>query len=194
MPPSLVQWRRIVDQVTLGEFRRRFITLCDTPGLLLQAGLVVGPLVISAAKLARCRREHPDVTTAIWHDLPVLLASPAAVFPSTRNDGSIVTALVVEDAMGNPVIVPIQPDAGAGHNAVLSVYGKDSGWAWVEAQLGQSAADGLFHFRKRGFAVSVPQPGENSPSSPGPIPADGTTKPTRNILTVRSAVKVPPRD
>jgi hypothetical protein len=121
--------------VVLGGRLARFLILRDTPELLTQFGLLPGKLAMSAAKVARCHREHPEVETDIWHDLPGLLGEPAAIIPSIRRDGSIVVALIVQDSAGSQVIVPIAPGISGAPNTVLSVYGKPSGWRWVETQL-----------------------------------------------------------
>ncbi len=146
-------------------------------------------LAMSAAKIARIRREHPEVSLDLLYALPSLICDPLAVFPSIRRDGSIVFVLVMRDNSGDPVIAVVAPDAVAGRNVVLSVYGKNEGYAWIHAQMAYARADGCEVFEGEGFAASVPKPGSASedtiPSSPDLIPVDGTAKPERVILILR---------
>jgi len=142
---------------------------------------------MTQGKVARCRREHPEVGRDIWHHLPALLMDPLAAVPSKRRDGSLVVVLVVTDSSGHPVVVPIAPGSDGSPNAVLSVYGKANGIDWLAKQIEYAKADGLPYYVKKDFVATMPQPGsaEAIPSSPGLIPADGTTKPKRNILSLR---------
>ena len=183
-------WVRAVNAVIREESGRyRFVRLGPTPPIFISYGLLQADLVMSAAKIARVRREHPDLSLDILHGLPDLICDPLAMFPSIRRDGSLVVVLVVRDLAGEPVIAAITPDLVTHRNVVLSVYGKQDGLAWVETQLAYARADGFKVFEDAGFAASVPKPGSVSedtiPSSPGPIPVDGTAKPERRILRLR---------
>ncbi len=181
-------WARIIDSITRGDrFPRPFVSLGSTPAILKSVGLIPADLVMAQGKVARCRREHPEVGRDIWHRLPLLLTDPLAAFPSRRRDGSLVVVLVVPDAAGDPVIVAIQPDMNVERNVVLSVYGKTRGIDWATRQIADAKRDGLPHYVRGDFAATMPQPGsaEAIPSSSGPIPADGTAKPKRQILSVR---------
>ncbi len=195
--PSLQSWTRTVDAILRGEARHvRFARLSATCELLKEAGLLPADLVMSAAKIARARREHPEVALDIWHKLPILLNDPLAIFPSLRDDGSIVVALVVCDRDGNPIIVPIIADQNPKRNVVLSVYGKSSrekisGFDWIAAQIDAAEKRGEYVYRRKDFADSVPKP-ESAvaiSSSPDPISVDGPAKPTRKILTIAQKVK-----
>jgi Phage MuF-C-terminal domain len=143
--------------------------------------------MMATGKIAMCRKEHSEVSRSVWHALPQLLDRPLAVVPSARRDGSVVVVLIVTDADGEPVLVVVQPGTAGSPNIILSVYGKTDGLGWIAAQIKYAAADCLPHFVGKGFAATLPQPGSANavPSSPGPIPADGTTKPKRDILTIR---------
>ena len=181
-------WIQSVNAIVRGDsLNFRAIRIGPTPLVLQEFGLASTHLVMSSGKIATARREHPEVALSIWHRLPALLGDPLAIFPSARSDGSVIIVLVVRDSDGSPVIVPIQPGLDGAPNVVLSVYGKAAGMAWVEAQLRQSRANGVSVFKKKGSADSVPKPGsaEAIPSSPGPIPADGSTEPKRGILHLR---------
>lgn len=181
-------WARTVDKILSGEARNlRQVLLGATPPKLVSLGLNQANMVMTAAKIARCRRDHPGVSLDTWHDLPMLLCDPVAVFPSTRRDGTIVVMLVVADADGDPVVAAIQSDNSSGLNVVLSVYGKKHGFDWAARQLAAARSDGLPVFEHKDFAASVPKPGsaEAIPSSPGPIPVDGTAKSRRHILSLR---------
>ncbi len=184
---TTANWAQIVDAIVRGDAPRRpAVRIGRTPALLQRYGLTPADLTMSVGKIALCRREHPEVTRHIWHRLPDLLGQPLAIIPSIRRDGMLVVVLVVNDIDGEPVVVPIAPGRDGTANAVLSVYGKSDGLRWLRAQIGRAASDGLTYYVEKGFAASMPQPGsaEAIPSSPGPIPADGTTKPSRKILTV----------
>jgi hypothetical protein len=182
-------WIRAVNAVVRGEAKHyRFIRLSPTPTEFGSFGMLPADLVMSAAKVARVRREHPEVSLATLHVLPELICNPLAAFPSIRRDGSMVLVLVVRDMAGNPVIAIVIPDETAGRNVVLSVYGKDNGDAWIHAQMTSARNEGLVVFESEDFAASVPKPGSASkdaiPSSPGPIPVDGAAKPRRQILSI----------
>ena len=141
---------------------------------------------MSASKIARVRRDHPEVSLQILYALPQLICEPAAMFPSIRRDGSTVIVLVVRDSAGDPVIAVVQPDPVVGRNVVLSVYGKEGGDGWIKAQLNYAQNEGLVVFEKVDFTATVPKPGSVSedtiPSSSGLIPVDGAAKPKREIL------------
>lgn len=182
------QWARIVDAIIRGDgFSRPTVVLGPTPVILRSVGLAPADLVMTQGKIARCRREHPEVMLNIWHDLPALLSDPLAAVPSMRRDGSLVVMLFVIDAAGDPVVVAIQPGSDGSPNVVLSVYGKANGYEWLTRQITYARADGLPYYVRRDFAAAMPQPGsaEAIPSSSGPIPADGTAKPQRQILSIR---------
>ena len=180
-------WPAIVNRIIRGErLARPRLIVGPTPELLIQFGLHDGALTMVAAKVALCRKRHPEVSLEVWHNLPDLLADPLAIFPSAKRDGTQVVLLVVTDRDGHPVVVAIAPDPER-LNAVLSVYGKENGWEWAAQQIADARADGLPTYEKKGFAASLPQPPatEVASSSSGPIPADGTAKPKREILSVR---------
>jgi hypothetical protein len=192
---NIISWSRVVDSIVRGDkFVRPTVRLGHTPPLLRRYGLAPVELIMSAAKIAKVRREHPEISLAIWHRLPALLADPLVVIPSTRRDGSLVVVLVVSDTDGSPIIVPIACGRDGGPNAVLSVYGKDSGQVWVQAQIKYAQQDGIAVYEKKGPADSLPQPGsaEAIPWSPDLIPVDRSTEPRREILTLGSKVKPNP--
>ncbi len=180
-------WSSAVDKVVRGErFRRPLLVLGPTPEILREHGLNSGSLAMMVAKLATCRREHPEVPLSVWRDLPALIANPLAVFPSARRDGSLVCLLVVQDRDGNPIIVVTTSGQGQ-MNVILSVYGKHDGMAWVAREIARAKTEDYKVFEKMGFAASLPQPpaAEAASSSHGLIPSDGTTKPRRKLLSLR---------
>ncbi|WP_375403491.1 hypothetical protein [uncultured Sphingomonas sp.] len=184
----LTSWARVIDAIFRGERpRQSMVLLGPTPPLLQQLGLRPVDLAMAAGKIAQCRRDHPEVPLSVWHDLPRLVGKPIAVVPSAKRDHSLVVVLVVSDAQGDPVVVPIVPGLHGSPNTVLSMYGKQAGHNWIRKQIEQAARDALPHFISKGFAATLPQPGSARaiPSSPGPIPADGTAKPPRQILRPR---------
>lgn len=185
-------WPATVDAIVRGDpTSGPFAVLGRTPELLVKLGLIPSRLVMTCGKIAMCRRKHPTVSLSAWRKLPSLLADPLAVFPSQKDDGTLVVVLVVSDAEGDPLIVPIEPDCHGNQNVVLSVYAKSDGYRWMHEQVANHALLGSTLFKGKGFAATLPQPGftEAIPSSPGPIPADGTTKPGRQILTLSQKVK-----
>jgi hypothetical protein len=180
-------WIRSVNAIVRGDqLNYRAIRVGPTPILLQKFGLASTQLVMSSGKIATARREHPEVGLSIWHQLPNLLYDPLAIFPSTRADGSIIVVLIVEDVDGNPIIVPILPGQNGSPNVILSLYGKDGGFSWIENQIAQHKNYGAAVYEKKGSIDTEPKPGsaEAIPSSPGPIPADGSMKPNRNILSI----------
>ena len=185
---AAAQWSRIVDSIIRGDpFPRPNVVLGPTPNLLKRVGLSPVDLVMTCGKIARCRREHPEVELDTWHRLPELLCDPLAAVPSMRRDGSLVVMLVVSDRSGDPVVAAIAAGREGAPNVVLSLYGKANGIAWLTKQIEYAQADKLPYYARMDFAATMPQPGsaEAIPSSPGPIPADGTAKPSRNILSIR---------
>jgi hypothetical protein len=190
-------WPRTVDAIIRGDARDlRFVRLGPTPALLRSFGLAPADLTISAAKIAKIRREHPEVSLAIWYDLPQLLMDPDAVFPSIHDDGSIIVLIAVIDADGNPVIVPVTASANGSSNVVLSVYGKQgtarqSGIEWIARQISAAKLENKRVYEKNGSADSKPKPGsaEAIPWSPDLIPVDRSTEPKRAILKLGAKVK-----
>ncbi len=186
-------WTRAIDAIIRGESDRfRSVRLGPTPELLKQFGLAPADLNMSAAKIAKARRDHPEVTLETWYALPQLLSAPAAIFPSTREDGSLIVVISVIDTDGNPIIVPIIPSDTSQGNIVLSLYGKaDSerltGHEWIALQLKNAKKDGLKVYEIVGSADSKPKP-ESADAiswSPDLISVDRSTEPKREILSIR---------
>lgn len=180
-------WARIVDRIVQGEkLKRPIVTVGPTPDILKAYGLPGTSLVMTVGKVATCRREHPDVPLAVWHDLPKLMADPLAIFPSQRRDGSVVILLLVSDHNGDPILVAVSPGDGSA-NVILSVYGKEAGFPWVIKEIASARADGLPTYEGKDFAATLPQPPvvETTSSSHGLIPSNGTAKPKRDILSIR---------
>jgi Phage MuF-C-terminal domain len=189
---NITQWARLVDAITRGERPKQpLVRVGPTPKLLQALGLEPSDIMMATGKVALCRREHPEVSRTLWHSLPRLLDKPLAVVPSARRDGSLVVVLLMTDINGDPVLVPIAPGKNGSPNILLSVYGKEDGTAWIHQQIKYAAAESLQHYVGKGFAAALPQPGSANaiPSSPGLIPADGTTKPARNLLRLPQIVK-----
>ena len=180
-------WAAVVDKIVRGDkLNRPTVMVGPTPDLLREFGLSAASLSMTVAKVARCRRDHPEVPLAVWHELPGLLADPLAIFPSQRRDGSIVIVLVVQDRTGAPILVAATAGDGS-VNMILSVYGKDAGLPWVANELALARANGLPVYEKNGFAASLPQPpvAEATSSSHDLISSNGTAKPKRHILSLR---------
>ncbi len=189
-------WRRAVDRVRRGEWQPGDVRLGTTPALLRPLGLGPFDMVMSAGKIARARREHPQLALALWYDLPALLISPSAAFASPRDDGTLVVCLAVVDAEGCPVIAPVVRDDQRRRNVVLTVYGKQpsersTGFEWIAAQLGRAHREGRPYFREEGFAGTEPkpEPAETASSPSAPIAAGGPAKPSRPILSISSKIK-----
>jgi hypothetical protein len=182
-------WTRAIDAILRGEAKHyRGVRLGPVPPILRQFGLAPADLTMSAAKIAKARREHPEVSLQIWYDLPALLDDPEAIFPSTRADGTVVVVIAVRDADGNPVIVPIVPDRSGQTNTVLSVYGKSGdGVLWIARQIASAQRQGLAVYERSGSADSEPKP-ESADAiswSPDPISVDRSTEPKRPLLKLR---------
>lgn len=186
-------WARAVDAVLRGDARHyRAVRLGPVPPLLRKYGLGPADMSMSAAKIAKARRDHPQVSREVWHNLPDLLREPEAVFPSVRGDGTVIVVIAVTDRDGNPVIVPIIYDRRANRNAVLSIYGKDGTCRlnpvqWIEAQVNSAIKEGKPAFLKSGSVDSKPKP-ESADAiswSPDPISVDRSTEPKRKILSIR---------
>ncbi len=183
----LFGWASAVDKILRGDLLNRpMVVVGPTPELLKAYGLSFGSLTMTVAKVARCRREHPEVPLHVWHDLPNLLSNPLAIFPSARRDGSIVIILLVVDRDNNPVLVASMPGEGK-LNVILSVYGKHAGYEWAAKEIAFAEAEGYTIYKKTDFAASLPQPpvAKATSSSHGLIPSDGTAKPVRDILQLR---------
>lgn len=189
-------WRRVVDKIIRGERPNRdYLEVAATPAILTQLGFSSRRIVMTPGKLARCKREHPEVTLAEIYRLPELIGNPVAAFPSRRDDGSFVLLLIVQGTQGQPIIAAILPGEGVAPNVILSVYGKEAGLPWVWQQIDAAEKAQRQIWMKRDFAATQPQPGsafDASPSPSGLIPASGATKPKRDILTMPSKVKDSP--
>jgi Phage MuF-C-terminal domain len=186
-------WIRTIDAIIRGESHRyRGVRLGPTPELLKAHGLLPADLMMSAAKIAKARREHPEVALQTWYQLPQLLADPFAIFPSTRADGSIIVIIAVLDVDGNPIVAPITPSSNGKENTVLSIYGKSgsdtlSGHEWVQNQIASARRERLKVYEKGGSVDSKPKP-ESADAiswSPDLISVDRSTEPKRQILKIR---------
>ncbi|MDH7973681.1 acetyltransferase [Sphingomonas sp. AR_OL41] len=187
------QWRSAVDAVLRGEPKGRQLEVGKVSAALRSVGLGEGSVVMSASKLATAWKKH-QVPADVLHNLPALIEEPLAVFPSAKRDGTQIVATVARDRNGDPVIVPLVAHESGGA-VVLSVYGKSgseraSGDEWIAKEIAQAQADGLKVFLGKGFADLKPQPAEQSSAPPSDlIPAGGSAKPGRKILSLGTAVK-----
>ncbi len=187
---GLSGWARFVEEILDGRvYRHPYVRVGPTPTILRKYGLGPNDLAMTPGKIARIAKEHPEITRQIWRDLPRLLQDPAAIVPSAHRDGSIIPVLALNTSLGGLVLVPILPAAEVAFNVILSVYARPDGDSWLTRELYLSGKDRLSSYVRRGFAATLPKPGSASedtiPSSPGSIPADGTTKPKRLILQLR---------
>lgn len=183
----LYGWATAVDKVIRGDRPRQpSLILGTTPQLLQDFGLADGILTMSTAKIAECRRKHPEVALDVWHDLPMLLNKPIAIFPSSRRDGSVVIILMVFDCDQNPILVAATPASTKG-NVILSVYGKNNGFEWAKREMSHARSEGFKVYEGKNFAASLPQPpvANATSSSHGLIPSDGTAKSNKKILSIR---------
>ncbi len=186
-------WTRTIDAIIRGESKKfRGVLLGRTPAILREFGLGPHDLEMSAAKIAKARKDHPEVSLQIWYNLPDLLKDPFAIFPSARDDGSIIVVIAVLDSDGNPVIIPIIASGSSPRNIVLSVYGKAgteklTGIQWVLTQIEIAKREDKNYFKKGGSVDSKPKP-ESADAiswSPDLIPVDRSTEPKRPILQMR---------
>ena len=186
-------WTRAVDAIFRGDANRfAGVRLGRTPKQLQKLGLGPFDLEMTAGKMAKARREHPEVSLRIWYDLPKLLQDPFAIFPSTKDDGTIIVVIAVVDFDGNPVIVPIVPSFSHARNVVLSIYGKSgneraTGFQWIQNQIAVAKREGKQVFEKSGSADSKPKP-ESADAiswSPDLISVDRSTEPKRKLLSIR---------
>lgn len=179
------RWSRLVDSILSGDRKSGLITIGETPAVLTDMGFPNGSLVMSAAKMVRARKEH-DIPADVLYDLPSLIASPLAVFPSAKNDGSFVIATVGKDRDGNPIVVPVVVEQNNKNTVVLSVYGKNNSEKWLQKQIANAQSDGSKIYLGEGFATSM---ASKEARSSAPIAAEEVAKRDRPILSIRSAVK-----
>ncbi len=186
-------WTRAVDAIIRGDANHyESVRLGRTPRILRDFGLGAHDLEMTAGKIAKARKEHAEISLQIWHTLPALLQDPYAIFPSTRDDGTVIVVIAVLDLDGNPVIVPIIESKGRPRNVVLSVYGKAgsdrlNGHEWIANQIATAKREGKKVFEKSGSADSEPKP-ESADAiswSPDLISVDRSTEPKRQILKLR---------
>ena len=122
------RWRRAVDKIIRGERPTRdYLDVTAATSLLIELGFSCGPIVITPGKLARCRREHPEVALIELYRLPNFLQDPIAVFPSRKDDGTQILLLVIEGINGQPIIAAALPGLGNAPNVILSIYAKSAG-------------------------------------------------------------------
>lgn len=187
---GLSGWARFVGEILDGRvYGQPYVRIGLTPLILQQNGFGPHNLIITPGKIVRIVKDHPEITRKILRDLPNSLRNPVAILPSARRDGTLISVLVLESDCPDPILVPIFPAPDRASNIVMSVYAKPQGMIWIEREIEQATRDKVPFYARKGFAATLPKPGSASedtiPSSPGPIPADGTTKPERRILRLR---------
>jgi hypothetical protein len=116
------------------------LKVCDTPPLLVDAGLVQLPMLYTQRHLLDALHEKSDenmhwhgLSVSLMKKLPELIEEPAMVFDSPSRPDSIMLLLDETDADGLSLIVSIRPGGKGIHelleiesNFITSVYGKDN--------------------------------------------------------------------
>ncbi len=132
-----------VDAVLAGKYNRfDALKVCDTPQILLDAGLQQLPILYTQNHLKDAVHEKSK-NNPHWHGLsveqlkkiPQLLETPAILMDSLNNDGSVVAVLPMRDNDNALIFATIKPN-GAGtyeyqlvnSNFMLSIYGKEKGF------------------------------------------------------------------
>lgn len=185
---KISQWAAQVDRIIRGDKAPALVSMGDTPLVLQAVGLPAGPLQMTRAKLAKARREHPEVSLDTWRNLPKLVADPRAVFPSSHDDGSFVIAIEARDANNDPVIVPVVANQQGG-SVVLSVYGKNDGEAFIAREVARAQREGSQVYVSEGLADALVAEAPGSAASHAPIASEVPAKPRRPILSRRDIVK-----
>ncbi|MCE7797848.1 PLxRFG domain-containing protein [Sphingobium sufflavum] len=184
-------WSRAIDAIVRGDgVGRALVRLGKTPAVLKALGMPDGEIMMARAKVAKARREHPAVPLSVWKALPDLIADPRAVFPSRRDDGSLVIVIEGRDAQNDPIFVPVTASAD-GTTIVLSVYGKDDGDSVIAADLKRAASENRLHYVREGLADALVNPKGLPGAAPphAPVASGVSTKPARKILSARDVVK-----
>lgn len=129
-----------VDNCLAGDIpMREALKVCETPTLMLQAGLNPLPMHITQKHLKDCMREkrddHPHyhgLTVDEIKRIPEELENPAIIAQSPSRNDSVVLILGYRESSGLPIIVSVVPDGKATYNLqrvdsnfITSVYGKD---------------------------------------------------------------------
>ncbi len=189
---SSSSWKNAVNAIIRGDAKHyRNVRLCGVPELLKEYGFIPTYINMTPGKIAKCRRDHPEVDLNTWYDLPTLIANPDAIFPSYKSDGSLIIVIAASDTNNCPIIVPIIPDKNSNKNIVLSVYGKEdkdsqTAQEWIKSQIAIARKENIPVFEKNGPVDSKPKP-ESADAiswSPDPISVDRSTEPSRKILTI----------
>ncbi len=189
---SSSSWKNAVNAIIRGDAQGyRNVRLCGVPELLTKYGLLSTYINMTPGKIAKCRREHPEVSLETWYNLPTLICNPDAIFPSYKSDGSLIIVIAAFDSKNCPIIVPIIPDENAKKNIILSVYGKEdkdsqSAQEWINSQIAIARKANIPVFEKNGPVDSKPKP-ESADAiswSSDPISVDRSTEPSRKILTI----------
>ena len=130
-----------VDKVLNNDFNRYSdLKVCDTPQILIEAGLNQLPMLYSQRHLRdSLKPEKESGQGSHYHglsvdkikDIPLLLESPVMIYDSLSRNDSIVVVTSAVDNDNNPIIAIIKPDGEGKYNLeivdsnyVLSVYGK----------------------------------------------------------------------
>lgn len=148
-----LEFGREVDQCLAGELQKRnAVKVCETPELILQAGLTSLPMHMTQRHLRDCMREK-DIGQPHYHGLkreeikriPEELKKPAAILQSPTRKDSIVVILGYRETDNLPVLVSIVPDGTATYNLehvesnfITSIYGKDN----IQEYIGRSMEKG----------------------------------------------------
>ncbi|QGP79998.1 MuF-C-terminal domain-containing protein [Sphingobium sp. CAP-1] len=188
-PADKRAWARMVDAIFRGDpVGSGPARLGRTPSVLVALGLPAGDMVMQKAKVARARREHPEVPLSVWHDLPDLLSDPRAAVPSGKGDGSIVVAVNAIDRAGDRIIVPVIASAQDGA-VVLSVYGKADGDNYVAKIIKAAEKAGESYYVKEGLADALVAQAPGDAASHAPIASEVPARPRKPLLSRRDIVK-----
>lgn len=188
---DLARWGHAIDAIIRGDkIGRPMVRLGQTPAVLRELGMPDGEMAMATSKIARARREHPEVALSVWKDLPNLVSNPRAVFPSAKGDGSLIVAVDARDADNAPIIVPVIASHD-GTTVVLSVYGKTDGDAYIAKEIERAKREGSYLYVREGLADALVASEKAPGASPShaPIASEVPAKLARKVLSRRDIVK-----
>ncbi|NBI43228.1 hypothetical protein GVX76_06960 [[Haemophilus] felis] len=120
----------------------RWVDLGTTPDALIQSGIDDKVMKINFAKIAKIKKDHPEMTADLLKQIPRELNNPVAVFKNTKGKPNSYVVLTELTVKGNERVIAAlhaeQEVDGLVFHKLASAYGKDGTRAYLENMIEKS--------------------------------------------------------